>query len=386
LTSESGATLDAMWARGRAVDIASDEAWLRAMVKVEVALAAASAKVGLIPETDARRIESVSRDLTLDTAAIAREASATGTPIMALVERLRIAVGPEVAGSVHQGATSQDIVDTASMLVAVGAIAAIVEDLAGASEAAAGLGARHRATAIAGRTLLQQAVPTTFGLKAANWMLGLDRATDRLAEIRRTGLAVQLGGAAGTLAGYGGHGQRIAAEMAGRLGLSDPVVPWHTERTRIGDLASALGVAAGAVAKPARDIVLLAQTEVAEVEEGVADRGGSSAMAHKHNPVAAIAAVACTQRSIGLVTTLLASMAQEHERAAGNWQAEWVPLRQLLITVDSAVTWLRDSLEHLIVRPEAMARNLGSEGSPDVGDAPALVDEALRAHRARPSP
>jgi 3-carboxy-cis,cis-muconate cycloisomerase len=174
--------------------------------------------------------------------------------------------------------------------------------------------------------------------------------------------------------------------MAGRLGLSNPVVPWHTERTRIGDLASALGVAAGAVAKPARDIVLLAQTEVGEVEEGVPGRGSSSAMAYKHNPVAAIAAVACTQRSIGLVTTLFGSMAQEHERAAGNWQAEWVPLRQLLITVGSAAAWLRDSLEHLIVRPEAMARNLGSDDTPDLGDASALVDEALRAHRARPSP
>ncbi len=231
---------------------------------------------------------------------------------------------------------------------------------------------------------MQRAAPTTFGLKAANWMLGLDRAADRLAEIRRTGLAVQLGGASGTRADYGGHGQRIAEEMADRLGLSVPVAPWHTERTRIGDLAAALGVAAGAIAKAARDIILLAQTEVAEVEEGVPERGRSSAMAHKRNPVAAISAVACAQRSFGLVTTLLASMAQEHERGAGNWQAEWVPLRQLLITVDSSAAWLRDSLEGLIVRPEAMARNLGSDASPDLGDALALVDEALRAHSETP--
>ena len=354
------------------------------MAEVENALAAASATVGLISEADASRIDSVLRDLGLDTAVIAREASATGTPVVPLVERIRAAVGPEVAGSVHRGATSQDILDSATMLIAHRALTPILEDLAGASQAAAGIAAVHRTTPIAGRTLLQQAVPTTFGLKAANWMLGLDRAADRLAEIRRTGLAVQLGGAAGTRAGYGGHGQRIAEEMADRLGLSVPVAPWHTERTRIGDLASALGVAAGAVAKAARDIVLLAQTEVAEVQEGVPERGGSSAIAHKHNPVAAIAAVACAQRSVGLVTTLLASMAQEHERGAGNWQAEWVPLRQLLITVDSAAAWLRDSLEHLLVRPEAMARNLGPDASPDLGDAFALVDAALRAHDARP--
>ncbi|HEX5147891.1 MAG TPA: lyase family protein, partial [Candidatus Limnocylindrales bacterium] len=358
-----------MWVRGGAAELASDEAWLRAMGEVESALAAASAVAGLIPESDAGRIESVLGELILDTAEIALEASATGTPVVPLVERIRAAVGPEAAGSVHRGATSQDILDSATMLVARRALAPILEDLAGASEAAAGLAAVHRTTPIAGRTLLQRAVPTTFGLKAANWMLGLDRAADRLQEIRRVGLAVQVGGVAGTRAGYGGHGQRIAEEMADRLGLSVPVAPWHTERTRIGDLASGLGVAAGAIAKAARDIVLLAQTEVAEVEEGVPGRGGSSALQDKHNPIAAISAVACAQRSFGLVATLFATMVQEHERGAGNWQAEWVPLRQLLITVDSAAAWLRDSLEHLIVRPDAMARNLGDEAPPDLGDA-----------------
>ena len=169
----------------------------------------------------------------------------------------------------------------------------------------------------------------------------------------RTGLAVQLGGAAGTLAGYGGDGRRIAGELARRLGLGVATAPWHTERTRIGRLAAALGVASGSIAKPARDIVLLAQTEVAEVEEGVAGRGASSAMPHKHNPVAAISAVACTHRSPGLVSTLLGSMGQEHERAAGNWQAEWVPLRELLVVVDSAAAWLTDSLGHLVVHADA---------------------------------
>ena len=273
-----------MWVRGRAVELASDGAWLRAMVEVEAALAAASATAGLIPESDASRIESVLGDLIVDTAEIAREASATGTPIVPLVERIRAAVGPEVAGSVHRGATSQDIVDSATMLITRRALTPILEDLAGASEAATRLAAVHRTTPIAGRTLLQRAVPTTFGLKAANWMLGLDRAADRLAEIGQAGLAVQLGGIAGTRAGYGGHGQRIAEAMADRLGLAVPVAPWHTERTRIGDLASALGVAAGAVAKAARDVILLAQTEVAEVEEGVPGRGGSSALEGQAQP------------------------------------------------------------------------------------------------------
>ncbi len=364
--------------------MASDMAWLRAMVEVEIALAAATAALGLIAESDARRIEVAARQVQLDVASIAREAAASGTPVIPLVERIRAGVGPEAAGSVHLGATSQDIIDSATMCVAAGALDVILEDLEGASEAAAAIAATHRTTPIAGRTLLQHAVPTTFGLKAANWMLGLDRVADRLRVIRQAGLAVQLGGAAGTLSVYGDHGQRVAALMAARLGLSVPAGPWHAERTRIGDLAASLGVMAGAVAKPARDITLLAQTEVAEVEEGVAGRGGSSAMPHKRNPVAAISAIACAQRSLGLVTSLLGSMAQEHERGAGGWQAEWLPLRQLLVTTGSAVGWLRDSLEHLVVRPERMARNLGSVTSPDVGIAPELVDEALRTHRARP--
>jgi 3-carboxy-cis,cis-muconate cycloisomerase len=366
------------------VDAASDGGWLRAMVEVEVALAEATAALGLIAASDAQRIESTAGDLELDVAAIAREAAASGTPVMPLVERLRAAAGPEAAASVHWGATSQDIIDSATMVIAGATLDVILDDLDGASDAAAELAASHRATPIAGRTLLQQAVPTTFGLKVANWMLGLDRAASRLREVRRTGLAVQLGGAAGTLAAYGDQGQRVAALMAARLGLSAPVGPWHTERTRIGDLAAALGVAAGAVAKPARDITLLAQTEVAEAEEGVAGRGASSSMAHKRNPVAAVSAIACAQRSVGLVASLLASMEQEHERAAGGWQAEWLPLRQLLVTSGSAAGWLRDSFEHLVVRPEMMARNLGSGEPTDVGIAPELVDEALRAHRARP--
>lgn len=376
-----------MWARGQTVDLASDEAWLRAMVEVETALAQSAAAAGQIPASHAQRIVVVARGLPLDVEAIGREAAGTGTPVVPLIERIRAGVGSDVADSVHRGATSQDVVDTATMLVAFRSLEALDADLVAASEAAGTLARAHRTTPIAGRTLMQQAVPTTFGLKAANWMVGLDRAADRLVEIREMTAAIQLGGAAGTMAGLGGAGRQMAADLARRLGLGAPTVPWHTERTRIGELAAALGVASGAVAKPARDIVLLAQTEVGEVEEGVPGRGGSSTMAHKHNPIAAISAVACAHRSVGLVSTLLGAMAQEHERGAGNWQAEWIPLRELLISTGSAAAWLRDSLEHVVVRPEAMARNLESYGlmdaTPDLGEAPDLVDDALRAHNAR---
>jgi 3-carboxy-cis,cis-muconate cycloisomerase len=271
---------------------------------------------------------------------------------------------------VHRGATSQDVVDTAAMLVTRKALATIRADLRGAADAAAELARAHRDTPISGRTLLQQAVPTTFGLKAAGWMTGLDEARAGLERLR---LTVQLGGAAGTLAG---NSLKVVRELARELALEEPVLPWHTLRGRIGELAGALGVAAGAVAKPARDIVLLSQTEVAEVREAVG--GGSTAMPHKHNPVAAVSALACAQQAPGYVSTLLAAMAQEHERAAGAWHAEWRPLSVLLITVGSAAAWLRTSLEGLEVDAGRMRANLGA-GDPDLGEAPRLVDRALEA-------
>lgn len=362
MTSDPGRSLTGMWARGRTTDLGTDEAWLRAMMEVEVALARAAASAGLISKAHARQIGQVVAGMALDVDAIGEEASATGTPIVPLVRRLRAAVDDDVAESVHRGATSQDIVDTATMLIAHRSLMVVIEDLAGASDAAAKLALAHRDTPIAGRTLLQQASPTTFGLKAATWMVGLDRSIDRLHEIQGTVVAVQLGGAVGTMAAFDGRGRQIAAELARQLGLGATTVPWHTERTRVGEMAGALGVAAGAVAKPAQDVVLLAQTEVGEVEEGVAGRGGSSTMPQKHNPIAAISALACARRAPGLVTTLLGSMAHELERAAGSWHTEWVALRELLVVVGSGSAWLRDSLEHLVVKPDAMATNLSAHG------------------------
>jgi 3-carboxy-cis,cis-muconate cycloisomerase len=212
---------------------------------------------------------------------------------------------------------------------------------------------------MAGRTLLQQALPVTFGLKAATWLTGLDEAGARLDEVRRTRLAVQFGGAAGTLASTGEAGPEVLAHLAGELGLAEPVLPWHTIRTRPADLGGALGAAAGVIAKAGRDVVLLAQTEVGEVREGVPGRGGSSTLPHKQNPVAAISAVAAAMRAPGLVATLLGAMAHEHERAAGPWHAEWRPFSDLLETVGSAAAWLRDCLEHLEVDAARMRANLG---------------------------
>jgi 3-carboxy-cis,cis-muconate cycloisomerase len=243
------------------------------------------------------------------------------------------------------------------MLVACRALAPLLHDLDEAADASAGLAERHRRSIQAGRTLLQQAVPVTFGLKAAGWLAGLDGAAADLARVRRRELAVSLGGAAGTLAAFGDRGLEIVAGLAARLELAEPELPWHTVRLAPARLACALGVALGVMAKIAGDVILLAQTEVAEVASAAG--GASSAMPHKRNPVAAVAVVACARRGPGLVATLLTSMPQEHERAAGGWQAEWEPLLDLLRLAGSAAAALRELLVGLTPDPEKMAQNLG---------------------------
>jgi 3-carboxy-cis,cis-muconate cycloisomerase len=264
------------------------------------------------------------------------------------------------------------------MLVAARALQPLLADAAAVAAAAAALADRHRATPIAGRTLLQQALPISFGLKAAGWLMGVEDAIAGTMTVRDEVLAVQMGGPVGD------RDPAIAARVAAELGLVDPVLPWHAHRARPVALAAAAGTLAGALAKLARDSALLAQDEVAEVREGGGNsRGGSSAMAHKRNPVAAVSTLACAERVPGLVATLLAGMPQEHERAAGAWQAEWGTLTDLLRLTGSAAAWARDLLEHLEVDDERMRRTaaaLPERGG--LGAAEELIDRALAAHRA----
>jgi 3-carboxy-cis,cis-muconate cycloisomerase len=351
---------DGVLARGRVRDAVGDTAWLQAMLDVEGALARASAKAGLITAEDGETIAASCGAAHYDAAELGRQAAGSGNPAAPLVKALTAHVRGPAARHVHSGATSQDIVDSAAMLVAHRALAPLLDDLEAAAAAAARLAREHRATVMVGRTLLQQAVPVTLGLKAAGWLTGLDEAIDRLRTVREERLAVQLGGAAGTLASLGDRGVEVMAEMARELGLAEPVLPWHTIRSRPAELAGALGTACGVVAKVARDITLMAQTEVAEVAERAS--GGSSTMPHKRNPVAAISAAACAAQAPGLVATLLGAMAHEHERAAGSWHAEWRPLTELLRSAGSAAAWLRTSLEGLQIDADAMRANLDITG------------------------
>lgn len=378
-SSDPPGLFDGVLARGRVRGEVGDAAWLQALLDVEAALARAGAAAGLFPAADAEAIAAACRAERFDAAALGAQAAAGGNPVMPLVAALTAAVPQPAAGHVHLGATSQDVLDSAAMLVCGRALGPLLTDLDAAAEFAAGLAAAHRDAPMAGRTLLQQALPITFGLKAAGWLAGLDAAAARLAEVRRSRLAVQLGGAAGTLASLGTAGPAVLGHLAGLLGLAEPVMPWHTERSRVVELAAALAAAAAAAGKVAGDVVLLAQTEVAEVAEGAP--GGSSTLPHKRNPVAAVSAIACAAQAPGLVATLLtAASGAQHERAAGAWHAEWRPLSELLRSTGSAVAWLRACLSELQVDAARMRANLERSGGLLLAE---RVAGALTAERGR---
>jgi 3-carboxy-cis,cis-muconate cycloisomerase len=365
--------LDATFARGPvsagdAVGPAGD-AWLVALLEVEGALARAAARVGLVAVTAAEEVSRACADpARLDLAAVYERAADAGNPVPPLVRALQDAVGPHAARAVHVGATSQDVVDTAAMLLARRGLQLIDADLATAAQACARVAGEHRDDVLMGRTLLQQALPITVGLKAATWLAGLDGVRARLAAVAGS-LPVQYGGAVGTLVASAGSGVDLRRELAAELGLARTDVPWFTVRLPIADLAGVLGAAAGVVATIAVDVVLLAQSEVAEATEVSARRGGSSAMPHKNNPVAAVSARACARRAPGLVATLYAAMEQEHERGAGTWHVEWPTLTELLRTVGSATSWLTECLADLRLDTDRMASAVAAATDPQLAGA-----------------
>lgn len=349
-----------IYGRGAVQDELSDVAFVRAMLDVEVALATALERHGLAAAEAVAEVRDACRDAgAFDVGAIGRAGAATGTPVPALLAAVRERLGEPAAATLHRGATSQDIVDSALMLVAGRALGPLLADLAGAAATCAELARAHRETVLAGRTLLQQAPPVTFALKAATWLCGLDLARAQLEGLRADGLPVQFGGAVGTLAVLGDAGLAVASTLAEELGLAAPALPWHTVRIAPARLACALGEALGVMAKIARDLTLLAQTEVAEAAQAAAaGRGRSSTLPHKRNPVGAVAVLACAQRGPGLVATILSAMAQEHERAAGAWQGEWGALLELLGLAGSAASSLAETLPMFEVDVARMRDNV----------------------------
>jgi 3-carboxy-cis,cis-muconate cycloisomerase len=387
-----GALFGGVFARG-GTDT-SDAAWLQAMLDAEAGLARALERAGLAPAGSGAAVTAAARAGDFDAGALGELAALTGNPVPGLARALTRRVDGQAAGAVHRGATSQDILDTAAMLLARRAIDATRKDLERAADATASLAEDHRGTLMIGRTLLQQAVPVTFGVVAAGWLAGLDAALDGLAHARETRLAVQFGGAAGTLASLDRHGARVKALLADELGLPDPPLPWHTERLRVLDVGAAMARVTAALSKVARDVTLLAQTEVAEVTEGPQEasgagngrgdragaprRGGSSAMPNKNNPVAAVAILGCAKQVPGLLATLVASAEQEHQRAAGAWHAEWQPFADILRLAGSAAAWGSDLLANLHVDSAKMTANLAAAGGlPMAERVTALLRSAL---------
>jgi 3-carboxy-cis,cis-muconate cycloisomerase len=375
---------DALFVPDALREAVSDRAWLDAMLEAERSLARAEVRAGVISAEEAAAVEEATR-ADHDPAVLLAAGRAAGNPIEPLVRALR-----ESAPSAHHGATSQDVLDTAAALVSRRALRLVLADVGGVAAECARLADEHRDTVMAGRTLLQQATPTTFGLKAAGWLVGVEQTRRELAAAQ---LPAQLGGAAGTLASLGDRGVEVAALYAEELGLDQAAVPWHAVRAPVLRLGAALAALDAVLEKVALDVLLLAQTEIAEVREP--GGGASSTMPHKRNPTGSTLARACAVRGRNAAVALLRGD-HEHERAAGAWHAEWGALADALAYTGGAAAALRRTLGGLEVDAQRMRANVvpeavseaeaffpGEQREPEdyLGSAAAFIERALDLYR-----
>lgn len=369
--------LDGLFSSPACTAAFAPRASLQAMLDVEAALARAQARLGLVPAAAADAITRACDAAAFDAADLAARAALAGNLAIPLVQALTArvaAIDGAAARHVHWGATSQDIIDTALVLQLRQVLPSVEADLARLCNALAMQARRHRDTVLAGRTWMQQAAPTTLGLKFAGALDACTRHARLLAQARADALVIQLGGAVGNLSAYGSRGPELAAAFATELDLGLPDLPWHGHRDRLATLGSRLCLLVGTLGKLARDLSLLMQTEVAEAAEPHRPgRGASSAMPHKRNPVACAVVLAAAARTPGLLATLAGSMVQEHERALGGWQAEWETLPQVLRLACGALAQLAPVLEDLEVDPARMRANLDAGGGLALAEAVALA-------------
>jgi len=342
--------------------IFSDGESIQTLLNFEAALARAEARVGVIPEPDARAIAAACRAEQFEAEELAAQAALAGNVAIPLIKKLTehvAAANKDAARFAHWGATSQDAIDTALVLQLRRALEVMDQDLGRMAETLAELAEKHRTTPVVARTWMQQALPTTFGFIAAGWLDAVLRHRSRLAELRTQNLALQFGGAVGTLAALSGRGPQVAKALAEELQLPLPAMPWHTHRDRLAEVAAALGLCVGTLAKIARDISLHSQTEIGELAEpAIEGRGGSSSMPNKRNPVTCAAVLATATRIPGLVSVMLAAMVQEHQRALGAWQAEWETLPEIVRLAGGALHHLANMLPGLQVNTARMRENL----------------------------
>jgi 3-carboxy-cis,cis-muconate cycloisomerase len=342
--------------------VCDDAATLQNMLDFEAALARAEAATGVIPKSAADPISAACRADAFDIADLGEAATRSGNLAIPLVKALTANVAKvdaEAARYVHWGATSQDVIDSAAMLTLRAGIDALLADVDRAIAGFARLAHAHRNTAVVARTWLQHALPMPFGLKLAEYAAALHRSKLRLKRLHGEGLALQFGGAAGTLAALGDKGLAVAEALAGELKLPLPEAPWHTHRDRIAEAASVLAILSGTCGKIARDVSLMMQTDVGEAfEPSGAGRGGSSTMPHKRNPVAAASALGAATMAPNLAATIFAAQVQDHERSAGPWHAEWPTLPALLLVTSGALAAIVDIAEGLEVDVARMRANL----------------------------
>jgi 3-carboxy-cis,cis-muconate cycloisomerase len=337
----------------------ADQALMQAMLDFEAALACAQARTGIIPENAADAISESCKASLYDMGAIGRASRDAGNPAIPLVKALTAHVAEDARGWVHWGATSQDVIDTALMTMARDGLKLILADVTAAIRAGIALAETHKNAVMAGRTFLQQAVPVTFAFKAANWTAGLVGVRVSLIRNLEDNIALQFGGAAGTLSALGQDGMAVRAALAAALDLREPHMSWHSERSRFVEIATALGVASAVFAKIATDIMLMMQPEVAEAfEPAAAGRGGSSTMPHKRNPIGAAAIRANHRRIAGLVATMLMAGEAEHERSAGGWGAEWQTFAEIFNLAGGSAGHLAEMLVGLELDPDRMRANL----------------------------
>jgi 3-carboxy-cis,cis-muconate cycloisomerase len=340
--------------------IFSDAGFLERCLEVEAALARAQAGLGLIPAAAASEISAKAKPGILDYARLKRETEVVGYPILPLVRLLAAACAGDAGRYVHWGATTQDIMDSALVLQLRAALEIVETDLAEVSASLAVLARRYRDTPMAGRTHLQQALPITFGFKAAVWRAPIERHRERLAQLRPRVLVGQFGGAAGTLASLGDQGLAVRSALMSELGLREPEITWHVARDGLAEAVLFAGLVTGSLAKIATDVMLMMATELGEAFEPFEHgRGGSSTMPQKRNPISSELIVACAKLARQHGALMLDAMVQDFERATGPWHAEWIALPESFLALAGALRQAKLMLSGLTVDSARMARNLG---------------------------
>jgi 3-carboxy-cis,cis-muconate cycloisomerase len=339
-------------------DIFSDEALVGRYLEAEAALARAQARLGVVPKDAAQAIDAASRSLKIDYDQLRRETEIVGYPILPLVHQLSAAAG-EAGRFVHWGATTQDIMDTGNVLQIRAALSIVERDLREIGNILAAMAGKYRDTLMAGRTHLQQALPVTFGYKAAVWLSSIDRHIERIEQARPRVLVGEFSGAAGTLASIGEGGLEMQQLFCEELGLNQPSITWHVARDGIAEAVSLLGLITGTLGKIATDVMMMSATEFGEVSEPfVPGRGASSTMPQKRNPISSELMLAAAKAVRQHVAIMLDGMIHDFERATGPWHLEWISLPESFLLTASSLGNARFMLAGLVVHEQRMRENL----------------------------